>query len=196
MCRHIFLKLQKYQTIRLQDHLERYCKVLPVFGFISAKYDIKLTKSYLLSLLVKERKVEQTVIKKANQFVSFKFGDIQLLEISNFLGGTTSRDSFSKAYKTSETKWYFPYEWLTDPENLNNTELLPYETLFSKLRNKKLFETDYSDFQCLIDGGLTSTEASSKLKLKQPPATGPEHHQYMTSVLQQENMCTFKDFLV
>ena len=177
-----FLQLQKYQTIRLQDHLERYCNVLPVFGFISAKFDIKLIKSYSLPLLVNERKVVLIVIKKADQFVSFKFGDVQLLEILNFLGGTTSLDSFLKAYETSETKWYFPYEWFTDPENLNNTELLPCETFFSKLRNKNLFETDYSDFQSLIDWGLTSTEASPKLKLKQPPATGPKHHQYMTSV--------------
>ena len=47
------------------------------------------------------------VIKKANQFVSFKFGDIQLPDIMNFLGGAIS-DSFLKAYKTKETKGFFP----------------------------------------------------------------------------------------
>ena len=43
--------------------------------------------------------MEPTVIKKANQFVSFKFGDVQLLDIMNFLGGATSLDSFLKAYQ-------------------------------------------------------------------------------------------------
>ena len=31
------LQMQKNQLIELQEHLERYCNVLPVFGFISAK---------------------------------------------------------------------------------------------------------------------------------------------------------------
>ena len=92
--------MQKNQLIDLQEHFERYCNVLPVFGFNSAKYDINLIKSYLLPILVSERNIEPTVIKKANQFVPFKFGDIQLLDIMNFLGGATSLDSFLKAHKT------------------------------------------------------------------------------------------------
>ena len=102
--------MQKTQLIELQELLERYCNVLPVFGFNSAKYDINLIKSYLLPILIKERNMEPIVIKKANQFVSFKFGDVQLLGIMNFLGGATSLDSFLKACKTSETKGFFPYE--------------------------------------------------------------------------------------
>ena len=105
-----FLQMQNNPLIDLQEHFERYRNVLPVFGSNSAKYDINLIKSYLLPILVNERDIEPTVIKKANQFVSFKFGDIQLLDIMNFLGGATSLDSFLKAYKTKETKGFFPYE--------------------------------------------------------------------------------------
>ena len=43
-----FLPFQKKQLIDLQEHLERYCNVLPIFGFNSAKYDLNLIKSYLL----------------------------------------------------------------------------------------------------------------------------------------------------
>ena len=101
------LQMQKNQLIELQEHIERYFNVLPVFGFNSAKYDINLIKSYLLPILINERNMEPTVIKKANQFVSFKFGDVQLLYIMNFLGGATSLHSFLKAYKTAETKGFF-----------------------------------------------------------------------------------------
>ena len=105
-----FLQIQKNQLIDLQEHFERYSNVLPVFN--SAKHDINLIKTYLLPILVRERDIEPTVIKEANQFVFFfKFGDIQLLDIMNFLGGATSLDSFLKAYKTKETKGFFPYEW-------------------------------------------------------------------------------------
>ena len=103
-----FLQMQKNQLIDLQEHFERYCNTLPVFGFNSAKYDINLIKSYLLPILVSERQIEPAVIKKANQFVSFKFGDVQLLNIMNVLGGATSLDSFLKAYKTEETEGSFP----------------------------------------------------------------------------------------
>ena len=42
---------------------------------------------------------------------------------------------------------------------------------------------------------MTSEEALSKLKLKQPPATARENYHFLTSVWQQENMRTFKEFL-
>ena len=92
-----FLQIQKKLLIDLQEHLERHCNVLLTFGFNSAKYDLNLIKSYLLPILVNERNIEPTVIKKAIQFILFNSGDIQLLDNMNFLGGATSLDSFLKA---------------------------------------------------------------------------------------------------
>ena len=103
-----FLQIQKNQLIDIQDSLERYCNVLPVFGFNSAKYDLKLIKSYLPHILLNERDIEPTVIKKANHFISFNFGDLQLLDMMNFFGGAAGLDSILKAYKTSETKGVLP----------------------------------------------------------------------------------------
>ena len=73
-----FLQMQKNQLIELQDHLERFCNVLPVFGFNSAKYDINLIKSFLLPILINERNMEPTVIKKTSNLclltlVTFSF---------------------------------------------------------------------------------------------------------------------------
>ena len=64
-----FLQTQKNHFFDLQDHLERYCNVLSVLGFNSAKYDTILRKSYLLPFLVTERGFEPIVIKKVDQFV-------------------------------------------------------------------------------------------------------------------------------
>ena len=127
-----FLQMQKNHSIELQEHLERHCNVLPVFGFNSAKYDLSLIKSFLLPILINERNMEPTVIKKANHFVSFKFGDVQLLDFMNFPGGATSLYSFLKAYKTSTTIGFFPYDWFDCPKKMNNSELLPYNAFFSK----------------------------------------------------------------
>ena len=55
-----FLQVQKNQFFDLQEHFERYCNVLPVFGFNSAKYDINLINSYLITILVNGRDIEPT----------------------------------------------------------------------------------------------------------------------------------------
>ena len=103
-----FLQIQQKQLLDLQRHFNNYVDTLPVFGFNRGKYDLNLIKAYLIPHLLNDRDIQPTVIKKANQFISFKFGDIQFLDILNFLAGATSLDSFLKAYQSEETKGYFP----------------------------------------------------------------------------------------
>ena len=166
-----------------------------MFGFNSAKYNLNSIKSYLLPILVNERDVEPTVIKKANQFISFKFGDIQLLDILNFPGGATSLDSFLKAYKTSETKGFFPYEWFDHADKMQNTELPPYNALYSNFRNCNPLEAEYTDYVNLLKSGLTTEQAVVKLKLSKPGPIGIENYQYLLQIWKQEEMSSFKDFL-
>ena len=190
-----YLQMQKNQSIDLQEHFERYCNVLPVFGFNSAKYDKNLIKSYLLPVLVNERGFEPAVIKKANQFVSFKFGEIQLLDIMNFLGGATSFDSFLKAYKTKETKGFVPYDWFSCPEKMNDKELPPYDYFFSILRTNNPLEKHYNDFQNLVNSALKTEQARPKLPMDRITPTGAENYSYLQSVCENNNMQHFSDFL-
>ena len=189
-----FLQMQKNQLIDLQEHFERYCNTLPVFSFNNAKCDINLIKSYLLPILVNERPIEPTVIKKANQFVSFKFGDVQLLDIMNFLGGATSLDWFLKAYKTDEAKSFFPYEWFDNAEKLNNKELPPYDSFFRKLRDINLLEKDYNECKNTTTSGLSSEQAVCKLRLNKIPPTDDENYAYLRSICVSEGMKTLKTF--
>ena len=161
-----FLQMQKHELIYLQEHFECHCNVLPVFTFNSAKDDINLIKLYLLPILVNERDIAPTVIKKANQFVSFKFGVIQLLDIMNFLGGATSLDSFLKTYLIKKTKGFFPYEWIDCPEKMNSKELPPYDSVFSILLSNNPLEKDYNDFQNLVKSSLTTEQTLAKLRMK------------------------------
>ena len=100
--------------------------------------DSVLPENLKKSILKNERQIEPVDIKKANQFGSFKFGDVQLIDIMKFFDGATSLDSFLKAYKTEETKSFFPYVWFDNPEQLNTKELPSYDSFFSKLRNINL----------------------------------------------------------
>ena len=190
-----FLQMQKNQILDLHQHFERYVNTLPVFGFNNGKYDIYLIKSYLLPYLIHEHDFQPTVIKKANHFVSLKFGDERFLDILNFPGGATSLDSFRKAYKTSETKGFFPYEWLDSPEKLDATFLPPYDCFFSKLRNHNPLEKEFTDFTKLLNGGCSQQKSLKKLRLKNVTPSGIDYYNYLKVVWEQEQMATFRDFV-
>ena len=177
MCLNSIFTKTKNQTIGFLETLERYCNVLPGFGFNSAKQDLNLIKSYLLPILVNERDIEPTV-----KFIYFKLGDIQLLDIMNFLGGATSLDSYLKAYKTSETKGFFPYDWFAHPDKMQKTELPPCDTFYRKIRSCNPLEADNTDYVILLINGLTTEQALIKLKLSKPPPTGIKKYHYLQQI--------------
>ena len=82
-----FLRIQQKQLLDLQRHFIIYVDILPVFGSNIGEYDLNLIKAYFIPHLLNDRAIQPTVIKKANQFISFKFGDIQFLDILILLGG-------------------------------------------------------------------------------------------------------------
>ena len=181
-----FLQIQKNHLFDLQETLARYCNVLLVFGVNSARYDLNSIKSYLLPILVNERDLEPTFIRKANQFICFKFGDIQPLDIMNFLGGATNLDSFLNAYKTSETKRFFPYEWFDYPDKMHNAELPLFDVVHSKLRSCNPLEAECADYVNLVKSGLTRQQAVINFKLPKPTPTGIEIYQYLQQIWKQK----------
>ena len=158
------------------------------------RYDINFIKCYLLPILVNDRDVEPIVIEKGNQFVSCKFGNVQLLDNLNFLGGAISLDSFLKVYTTWETKGFFRYERFNHPHKLNVKEFPPYEAFHNKLRNCNLPEKEYLEHEKLMGSGLTTESALVKLRLSEVPPTGAENYSNWQKVWEQEKMQSFKDF--
>ena len=77
------------------------------------------------------------LLKKPTKFVFFIFGDFQLLDIMNFLGGATSLDSFLKADKTSQTKNFFPYEWFDSPQKMDNSEPSSLRRIFQQTSKRE-----------------------------------------------------------
>ena len=154
---------------------------LRVFGFNSATNDRKLNKSFLQPIFINQRNIKPIIIKKANQFISFKFGDIQLLDTMNFFGGATNLDSILKAYKTSE-KRIFPYEWFDHPAKMQDTELSPYDSFYSKLRGCNPLEAEYKVYVNLLKSAVPTEQAVVKLKLLKPPPTGVQNYQYLQQI--------------
>ena len=101
-----FLRAQKNQLIDLKEDLggvKLFCSLI-----YSGRFYSSLNKSYFIPYLIRDKEKEKLVIKKANDFISFNFGDVQFLLITKFLGGLTTLDSFLKAYRFSERKRFFP----------------------------------------------------------------------------------------
>ena len=190
-----FLRFQKNQLIDLKQHLERYINNLPVFGFNNGRYDLNLIKSYWIPYLIRDKEQETSVIKKANDFISFKFGDVQFLDIMKFLGGATTLYSFFKAYKASETKGFFPYEWFDNPDKLDFPGLPPYEAFFSKLRNNDPLDKDFTDYEKLRKSGHDEQQALKKLQIKTVPPSGLDNYSNLQQTWQKNRMTVFKDFL-
>ena len=78
---------------------------------------------------------------------------------------------------------------------MNNTELPPYDSFFSILRNNNSLDKEYNDIQNLVNSGLTTEQAVAKLRLDRIPPTGAEIYLYLQSVWENNNMQYFSDFL-
>ena len=83
-----------------------------------------------------------------------------------FLGGATTLDFFLKAYKASETKGYFPYEWFDTPNKLDEQQLPSYDDFYSNLKNSNPLYKEADDYQKLLITGITDKQALTKLGLK------------------------------
>ena len=189
-----FLEIQQNQLIELQEHSERYCKVLPVFRFNSSKHDLNSITSYLVTVPVNEQDIESTSDIIKSQVVSSKPCFIQ-----------------------SWIQWFFSEEQQTWIPSWKQTKLQKIK-LFShgsfhrigKLQNKQLPSCDaftvklyksipaYSSWiHWLINlskSGKTTQQAFIRIKVSKPQDTGVDNYHYLLQTWKQEKMSSFKDF--
>ena len=99
-----------------------------------------------------------------------------------------------RAYKTSETKRFFPYEWFDHPDKMQNTELPPYDAFYSKLCSCNLLEAEYTDYVS-IEKWIDHKTSRRQIKTIKATPTGIENYQYLQQKWKQEQMSSFKDSL-
>jgi hypothetical protein len=68
---------------------------------------------------------------------------LKFLDITNYLAPGFSYEQFHKAYECSQTKGYFPYEWVDSLDKLNHCSLPPRETFHSTLSGTDITEEQY-----------------------------------------------------
>ena len=179
----------------LYGKFEGYCKELVVFGFNSAGYDIKLIKKYLFKELCEHGEQPNFTVKKAGKYPCIKTEHLKFMDILQFLAPGYNLKSFFKAFGVSEQKGFFPYDYFTHADQLDETTLPPYETFYSTIKNCNVLEEDYATFQKLIDQGKSQQEALQALRLPTKPKTGPENYQWLQQLWDENQWSTFADYL-
>ena len=113
---------------------EDYCKELAVFGFNSAGYDVKLIKKFLFKELCKHGEQPNFTVKKAGKYPCVKTEHLKFMDILQFLAPGYNLKSFFKAFGVSEQKGFFPYDYFTHADQLDETTLPPYENFYSVIK--------------------------------------------------------------
>ena len=143
-------------------------------GFNSGKYDLNLIKSYFAQRFLVSgvgddeedededergfrQKVKKFVIKKNNEFMAISTPKLKFLDIKNFIAPGFSYAKYLAAYEVEEQKGFFPYEYVTSLEKLDETSLPPREAFHSSLRNSDLSQGNYN-YLCQVcrGNGMTS----------------------------------------
>ena len=98
---------------------------VPVVGFNSGHYDLKLIRQYFVPLMVQDSEV----------FAVEKNGRIMFMDVLNYLAPGITYDKWVKTYGATLPKSWLPYEWFDSPDKLNFPGLPPYLAWYSKLKN-------------------------------------------------------------
>ena len=190
-------ELMLTQIKKIESKLEHYVEELPVLGFNSGKYDLNLVKKKIMKhLRMYENQNRKFVVKRNNNYVCISNETLKFLDISNYLAPGCSYNNFLKAYKCSMKKSYFPYEYFTSIDILNNTHLPEYDKFYSSLKNCNVLEEEYNTYNKLLMEGLSQDEALKKMQLDFVPNSGKENYDELCQIWESEKMETFRDFLI
>ena len=146
----------------LKKVLDTYLRQLPVIGFNSSSYDLNLIKSYLFGYLIRygavdedeeeeeeeeeDQKDEQPIrflVKQNNAFKCVSTVELKFLDVKNFIAPNFSYAKYLAAFDVRERKSHFPYEYVRDLAQLDETSLPPREAFASSLRGSTISEEEY-----------------------------------------------------
>ncbi|XP_069106330.1 uncharacterized protein [Argopecten irradians] len=184
---------------KARDNLLRYLDQIPVIGFNCSKYDLNLIKTVLVKHLHMDNELDNQsfVVKKCNQYMCISTESFKFIDISNFLAAGSSYDQFIKAYHPGAVrKGYFCYDFFDNPDKLELPHLPAYDAFYSELKQCNVLEAERIAYENFMKDGIPEREALQKLGLKTPPKNGRDKYSELEKLWVDENMSTFKDYLI
>ena len=139
-----------YKT--LEKQLQAWLHQLPVLGFNSGRYDLNAIKKFFVPLLIHNNTAERAscfVIKRQNNFMCLSTDKLKFLDMVNFLAPGVSYAKYLTAYGCELGKGHFPYEYMDDPQKLEDRALPPQAAFYSRLKNEGISNDDYARCQAV-----------------------------------------------
>ena len=179
----------------LKQKLEDYCKELAILGFNSSSYDINLIRRYLFQALIEHQEQPKFTVKKSSRYPCIKSEHLKFMDVLQFMAPGYNLKAFFKAFDTTEQKAWFPYEYLRDPQQLEETQLPPYESFYSTIKSCNVLDEEFQTYQKLLREGKTSAQALKVLALEDVPKPGTENYHWLQQVWRAEHWSTLSDYL-
>ena len=99
------------------------------------------------------------------------------MDVLQFMTPGYNLKAFFKVFDTAEQKAWFPYEYLRDPQQLEETQLPSYESFYFTVNGCNVLNEEFPTYQKLLSEGKTSAQALKVLALEDVPKPGPENYQ-------------------
>ena len=175
---------------RLRSKIDHHMRHLPCVGFNSARYDLPtmIRKAGMVYWLTEIDEREPRVIKKTtHSYTSLTSAKLRFLDLCMFLSPGNSLRSLLRQCGIEDrfSKLHFPYNFLKSVKDLHYPALPAYEEFFSDIKQTNMLNSDYEEYQKLIDQGYIMEDALKKLELSEKPPTGPQRYEELQKLWKQ-----------
>ena len=116
------------------NEIVKWFHQVPVLGFNSGHYDLKLIRQHFIPLLAQD---PGTFAAERNGRIMFiNTPKFKFLDVLNYLGPGITYEKWVKTYGATLAKSWLPYEWFDSPDKLDFPGLPPYMAWYSKLKGE------------------------------------------------------------
>ena len=116
------------------ERILQWFNQVPVLGFNSGHYDLKLIRQYFIPLMAQDKDV--FAAEKNDRIMFINTPKFKFLDVLNYLAPGITYDKWVKTYGAKHNKYWLPYEWFDTPDKLAFPGLPPYLAWYSKLKGE------------------------------------------------------------
>ena len=125
------------------ERFTQWITQVPVLGFNSGHYDLKLIHQYFIPLMIQDDDVYAA--EKNGRIMFITTPKFNFLDVLNYLAPGITYDKWVKTYGATLTKSWLPYEWFDSPAKLDFPGLPPYLAWYSKLKGSYVLSLEEYD---------------------------------------------------
>ena len=116
------------------EEIVKWVYQVPVLGFNSGHYDLKLIRQDFIPLLAQDPGT--FAAEKNGRIMFINTPKFKFLDVLNYLGPGITYEKWVKTYGATLAKSWLPYEWFDSPDKLDFPGLPPYMAWYSKLKGE------------------------------------------------------------